>query len=153
MLGAPQACGAYGGPCLSLLKLSHYGGANGRDWRWLGSDIRMRIGLAAVRARIWRLGHRTHNQHVEITFYFFYLSTRRAIFCCSKARYLDNIFIERLWRSLKYECVYLHAWEIGSQARAGVVSRITLYNRQRPHATHGGKPPTMILLKATQTDQ
>jgi len=30
-----------------------------------------------------------------------------------KARYLDNIFIERLWRSLKYECVYLHAWETG----------------------------------------
>jgi transposase InsO family protein len=35
-----------------------------------------------------------------------------------KARYLD-IFIERLWRSLKYECVYLHAWETGSRARAG----------------------------------
>ena len=37
-----------------------------------------------------------------------------------KGRYLDNIFIERLWRSLKYECVYLHAWETGSQAQAGV---------------------------------
>ena len=37
-----------------------------------------------------------------------------------KARYLDNIFIERLWRSLKYECVYLHAWETGSQAKADV---------------------------------
>jgi putative transposase len=37
-----------------------------------------------------------------------------------KARYLDNILIERLWRSLKYECVYLQAWETGSQARAGV---------------------------------
>lgn len=28
-----------------------------------------------------------------------------------KGRFLDNIFIERLWRTLKYECVYLHAWE------------------------------------------
>ena len=37
-----------------------------------------------------------------------------------KARYLVNNFIERLWRSLKYECVYLHAWETGSQAKAGV---------------------------------
>ncbi|RUW79515.1 hypothetical protein EOA28_07915 [Mesorhizobium sp. M2A.F.Ca.ET.067.02.1.1] len=37
-----------------------------------------------------------------------------------KGRCLDNIFIERLWRSLKYECVYLHAWETGSQAKAGV---------------------------------
>ena len=37
-----------------------------------------------------------------------------------KGRCLDNIFIERLRRSLKYECVYLHAWETGSQARAGI---------------------------------
>jgi transposase InsO family protein len=37
-----------------------------------------------------------------------------------KGRCLDNIFIERLWRSLKYECVYLNAWETGSQAKAGV---------------------------------
>ncbi len=37
--------------------------------------------------------------------------------CC-----LDNIFIERLRRSLKYECVYLYAWETGAQARAGLGS-------------------------------
>jgi putative transposase len=37
-----------------------------------------------------------------------------------KGRCLDNIFIERLWRSLKYECVYLHAKETGSQAKAGI---------------------------------
>ena len=57
-----------------------------------------------------------------------------------KARYLDNFFIERLWRSLKYECVYLHAWETGSQARAGVGRWITFYNHLRPHAAHGGQP-------------
>ncbi|XQZ51980.1 hypothetical protein E2979_01325 (plasmid) [Paracoccus yeei] len=34
-----------------------------------------------------------------------------------KGRCIDNVFIERLWRSLKYECVYLHAWETGLQAR------------------------------------
>lgn len=37
-----------------------------------------------------------------------------------KGRFLANIFVERLWRSLKYECVYLHAWETGSEAKAGV---------------------------------
>ena len=37
-----------------------------------------------------------------------------------KGRWMDNIFIERLWRSLKYECVYLHAFETGSEARAGI---------------------------------
>lgn len=70
-----------------------------------------------------------------------------------KARYLDNIFIERLWRSLKYECVYLHAWETGSQARAGVGRWITFYNQQRPHAAHGGQPPAVVYFNATQTDQ
>ena len=37
-----------------------------------------------------------------------------------KGRCIDNVFIERLWRSLKYECVYLHAWETGLQAKAGI---------------------------------
>ena len=49
-----------------------------------------------------------------------------------KGRSIDNIFIERLWRSRKYECVYLHAWEIGSQARVGIGHRITFYNHHRP---------------------
>jgi putative transposase len=48
-----------------------------------------------------------------------------------KGRCLDNIFIERLWRSLKYECVYLHAWETGSQAKAGIGGWITFYNHHR----------------------
>ncbi|MBJ2154128.1 DDE-type integrase/transposase/recombinase [Paracoccus sp. IB05] len=37
-----------------------------------------------------------------------------------KGRCIDNVFIERLWRSLKYECVYLHAWETGSQAKSAI---------------------------------
>ena len=37
-----------------------------------------------------------------------------------KGRFLDNIFVERLWQSLKYECVVLNAWENGSEAKAGV---------------------------------
>ncbi|GGL71043.1 hypothetical protein GCM10011392_26980 [Wenxinia marina] len=40
-----------------------------------------------------------------------------------KGRCLDNIFIERFWQSLKHECVYLHAWETGSQAKARVGQR------------------------------
>lgn len=70
-----------------------------------------------------------------------------------KARYLDNIFIERLWRSLKYECVYLHAWETGSQAKAGVGRWITFYNHQRPHAAHGGQPPAVVYFNNIETDQ
>ena len=61
-----------------------------------------------------------------------------------KGRFLDNIFIERLWRSLKYECVYLNAWETGSEARAGLRRWIEFYNHRRPHTALGGRPPDVI---------
>ena len=70
-----------------------------------------------------------------------------------KGRCLDNIFIERLWRSLKYECVYLHAWETGSQAKVGIAKWIAFYNHQRPHAAHGGQPPVMVYFHQIETDQ
>ena len=73
-----------------------------------------------------------------------------------KGRYLDNIFIERLWRTLKYECVYLHAWETGSQARAGVRQWMEFYNYHRPHKALGGQPPAVVYslkVEATQPDQ
>ena len=58
-----------------------------------------------------------------------------------KGRWMDNIFIERLWRSLKYECVYLHAFETGSEARAGIGKWLTYYNAERPHSALGGRTP------------
>ncbi len=58
-----------------------------------------------------------------------------------RGRWLDNVFIERLWRSLKYECVYLHAFETGSELRAGLTRWIGYYNAGRPHsALEGGTP-------------
>jgi len=70
-----------------------------------------------------------------------------------KGRCLDNIFIERLWRSLKYECVYLHAWQTGSQAKAGVSRWITFYNHHRPHTAHAGQPPAVVYFSTIETDQ
>ena len=61
-----------------------------------------------------------------------------------KGRFLDNIFIERLWRSLKYECVYLHAFSGGREARAGIGRWIDFYNHRRPHAAHGGRTPVLV---------
>lgn len=72
---------------------------------------------------------------------------RRSDVCIAmdgNGRFLDNIFVERLWRSLKYERVYLHAWETGSEERNGVRKRIELYNHKRPHFAHGGKPPAVV---------
>ena len=54
---------------------------------------------------------------------------------------MDNVFIERLWRSLKYECVYLHAFEIGSELRAGLLRWIGYYNTRRPLSTFCGCTP------------
>lgn len=54
---------------------------------------------------------------------------------------MDNVFIERLWRSLKYECVYLHAFETGSELRAGLARWIAYYNTQRPHSGLAGRTP------------
>lgn len=58
-----------------------------------------------------------------------------------RGRWMDNVFIERLWRSLKYECVYLHAFETGSELRAGLGRWITYYNTQRPHSGLAGRTP------------
>ena len=58
-----------------------------------------------------------------------------------RGRWMDNVFIERLWRSLKYECIYLHAFETGSELRAGLSSWISYYNGRRPHSTLAGRTP------------
>ena len=58
-----------------------------------------------------------------------------------KGRWMDNVFIERLWRSLKYECVYLHAFETGAELRDGLTKWINYYNAERPHSTFKGKTP------------
>lgn len=61
-----------------------------------------------------------------------------------KGRWMDNVFIERLWRSLKYESVYLHAFETGSEARAGINWWIEYYNARRPHSTFDGATPNEV---------
>lgn len=59
----------------------------------------------------------------------------------SKGRWMDNIMIERLWRSLKYECIYLHAFETGSEARNGIDKWIRCYNEERPHSSLDDRTP------------
>ena len=58
-----------------------------------------------------------------------------------KGCWRDNVFVERFWRSIKYEEVYLHAYESGSQARAGIGKYITFYNGARPHSALDGRTP------------
>lgn len=61
-----------------------------------------------------------------------------------KGAWRDNRMIERLWRSLEYECVYLNAFETGSEMRAGIGKWLTYYNSERPHSTHGILTPDEV---------
>src|SRR5712692_2504726 len=56
-----------------------------------------------------------------------------------KGRCLDNVFVERLWRSVKYEEVYLHAYDGVAEARAGIGRYLTFYNEQRPQRSIAGR--------------
>ena len=58
-----------------------------------------------------------------------------------KGRCIDNIFVERLWRSLKYEEVYLYAWDTVQVARAGIARYIDFFNDERPHKALGYQTP------------
>ena len=67
-----------------------------------------------------------------------------------KGRWMDNVFIERLWRSLKYECVYLHEFETGTQARMGIGMWMKFYGTQRPHSAHAGLTPDEVYAGAAR---
>ena len=64
-----------------------------------------------------------------------------AISMDGRGRCLDNIFIERLWRSLKYEAVYLHEMTDGFTAERVIGAWIKFYNTERPHSALDGKTP------------
>lgn len=64
-----------------------------------------------------------------------------------KGRWMDNIFIERLWRSLKYECVYLREFETGVDAKREIGNWLDYYNTDRPHSSLADKTPMEVYLR------
>jgi putative transposase len=61
-----------------------------------------------------------------------------------KGCWRDNVFVERLWRSVKYEEVYLKAYDGVCAARLGLSRYFEFYNARRPHQTHDGRTPDMV---------
>ncbi len=61
-----------------------------------------------------------------------------------RGRAFDNIFIERLWRSVKYEEVYLNAYETPKEAYRRLSDYFNFYNNERPHQSLGYKTPSEV---------
>ena len=71
-----------------------------------------------------------------------------AISMDGKGSWRDNVFVERLWRSIKYEVVYLHAYKTVSEARAGFGRYLTFYNTRRPNSSLDRQTPDQAYFNA-----
>jgi putative transposase len=67
-----------------------------------------------------------------------------------KGRWCDNVFVERFWRSIKYEEVYLHAYESVSEARSGIGRYIQFFNNRRPHSSLQSQTPDQVYFNRPQ---
>ncbi len=67
-----------------------------------------------------------------------------------KGSYRDNLFIERLWRTVKYEEVYLKAYQNGRDARVRIGEYLCFYNTQRPHQALDYRTPAEVYLSGTK---
>jgi putative transposase len=71
-----------------------------------------------------------------------------AISMDGRDRWMDNVFIERLWRSLKYEDVYLKGYADGREAARGIAEWMAFYNEQRPHQGLAHRTPMAVWRQA-----
>lgn len=70
-----------------------------------------------------------------------------------KGRWIDNIFVERLWRSVKYEEVYLKAYETVAEARAGIGTYFQFYNSERRHQSMNRQTPDQVYMGTVEWPQ
>ena len=67
-----------------------------------------------------------------------------AISMDGRGQWRDNVFVERLWRTVKYEEIYLRGYESVSAAREGIARYFAFYNSRRPHRAHDGQTPDVV---------
>ena len=102
------------------------------------------IALASATPEIWNSdqgSHFTSPQYIERL-----LAKDVRISMDGKGRALDNIFTERLWRSVKYEEVYINDYDSPRRARQGLRGYLTYYNQERLHQSLGYKTPVQVYL-------
>ncbi len=88
------------------------------------------------------------SQFTSIAFTQVLKDAKIAISMDGKGAWRDNVFVERLWRTIKYEEVYLHAYSNVPEARAAIGKYITFYNTKRPHSSLDGKTPDQAYFNA-----
>jgi putative transposase len=66
---------------------------------------------------------------------------------------VDNVFGERLWKSVKYEAVYLHAYDSVAEARQGLQRYFQFYNQRRPHSSLDGQTPNAVYFSSLPLNQ
>lgn len=81
------------------------------------------------------------SQFTSLDFARVLLDAKVAISMDGKGAWRDNVFVERLWRSVKYEEVYLRAYDSVSEARASIGRYLAFYNERRPHSSLDGRTP------------
>ena len=70
-----------------------------------------------------------------------------------KGSWRDNVFVERLWRTVKYEDIYLKAYDLVSAVRSGLNRYFNIYNSRRPHSSLDGKNPDQVYFNALPQTQ
>ena len=81
------------------------------------------------------------SQFTSVAFLTALQDAKIAISMDGKGAWRDNVFVERLWRTITDEEVYLRAYRRVSEARRGLDRSVAFYNRRRPHSSLGGQPP------------
>jgi len=90
------------------------------------------------------------SQFTSIDFIRMLKDARIAISMDGKGSWRDNVFVERLWRTIKYEEIYLHAYRSVPEARKAIGKYLEFYNSKRPHSSLDGKPPDQVYFNPQQ---
>ena len=138
----PPAAGGF----LYLIAVMDWASRTGLSWR-LSNTLDARVCVEALHEALERSGppeifnSDQGSQFTSVDFTDMLTEAGIRISMDGTGRWMDNVFIERLWRSLTYECVYLSEFATGSQARTGIGGWMDFYDRCRPHSSLNDRTP------------
>ena len=123
--------------------------AHGRDEASRPRQLNLRLSCEALEEALARYGKPVFNtdqgsQFTSADFTGVLIEADVRISTDGRGRWMDNVFIERVWRSLKYEDVYLKDYADGREAKAGISDWVIFYNEQRLHQALGYRAPMAV---------